>query len=106
MEFKVFITIKNIIYFVIILLYHKYLRGHLPVLDICTIFLKFAFFSPQSKIHAIEAKLQKMQEEKSSNPEVKPVPGSSELSVVQREARLREMELASARRQTKRPYKR
>nr|XP_022323592.1 probable RNA-binding protein 18 [Crassostrea virginica] len=64
------------------------------------------YTSPQSKIHAIEAKLQKMQEEKSSSPEVKPVPGSSELSVVQREARLREMELASARRQTKRPYKR
>lgn len=61
--------------------------------------------SPKSKIQAIEAKLQKMQD---SNPsmDLKPVPGSSQLSVVQREARLKQLELVNAKNQSRKPYKR
>lgn len=61
--------------------------------------------SPQSKIQAIEAKLQKMQDRNSSM-DLKPVPGSSQLSVVQREARLKQLELINAKNQSRKPYKR
>lgn len=60
--------------------------------------------SPQSKIKAIEAKLQKMQEDGSTTSNLKPLPGTSQLSMVQREAR--KMEQANANKQTKKPYKR
>lgn len=63
------------------------------------------FYSPQSKIQAIEAKLQKMQDRNSSM-DLKPVPGSSQLSVVQREARLKQLELINAKNQSRKPYKR
>lgn len=61
--------------------------------------------SPQSQIQAIEAKLQKMQDRNPSL-DLKPVPGSSQLSVVQREARLKQLELINAKKQSRKPYKR
>lgn len=61
--------------------------------------------SPKSKIQAIEAKLQKMQDRNPSM-DLKPVPGSSQLSVVQREARLKQLELINAKKQSRKPYKR
>lgn len=61
--------------------------------------------SPQSKIQAIEAKLQKMQDRNPSM-DLKAVPGSSQLSVVQREARLKQLELINAKNQSRKPYKR
>lgn len=63
------------------------------------------FYSPQSKIQAIEAKLQKMQDRNPSM-DLKAVPGSSQLSVVQREARLKQLELINAKKQYRKPYKR
>lgn len=74
---------------------------HIPVLLICFL----CFYSPQSKIQAIEAKLQKMQDRNPSL-DLKPVPGSSQLSVVQREARLKQLELINAKKQSRKPYKR
>lgn len=62
-------------------------------------------YSPQSKIQAIEAKLQKMQDRNPSM-DLKAVPGSSQLSVVQREARLKQLELINAKKQSRKPYKR
>lgn len=63
------------------------------------------FYSPQSQIQAIEAKLQKMQDRNPSM-DLKAVPGSSQLSVVQREARLKQLELINAKKQYRKPYKR
>lgn len=63
------------------------------------------FYSPQSQIQAIEAKLQKMQDRNPSM-DLKAVPGSSQLSVVQREARLKQLELINAKKQHRKPYKR
>lgn len=74
-------------------------------IHISYIIMLLSYYSPKSKIQAIEAKLQKMQDRNPSM-DLKPVPGSSQLSVVQREARLKQLELINAKKQSRKPYKR